>query len=215
MSVGKERESCVGDLAAGERPTEHERADLVYGFLARRVLRAASTFNRTGSTRIGLGLRAQGVAAANVDAWIDGALDTDHLPVCQQLMFLPVNGRQRCRLYKEEIERKDRPVTLPLQWKPRDLGKFRDLLKRDFAQDVWSEMERIRILAAGEQKQHPKDGSDYLQRLWRGLRRNGDTVTRRAYHHLIREEQRKRKRQQESEEIDRLFGWEEMGDIVL
>ena len=175
----EKRETCVGDMAAGERPTEHERADLVYGFLARRVLRAASTFNRSGSTRVGLGLRgekeapsqidfvfcSQGIAAANAEAWIDGALETDHFPVCQHLVFLPVSGRQRCRMYKEEVERKDRHLTLPLQWKPRDLGKFRDLLRRDFAQDVWSEMERIRVLAAGEQKQHPKDGSDYLQRL--------------------------------------------------
>ena len=45
------RDMCVGPLAAGERSFEHERADLVYGFLARKVLRAVTTYNRHGPTR--------------------------------------------------------------------------------------------------------------------------------------------------------------------
>ena len=46
------RDHCVGPLAAGERFNEHERAELLYGFLAQRVLRAASTYNRGGPTRL-------------------------------------------------------------------------------------------------------------------------------------------------------------------
>ena len=215
--LGK-RETCVGEMAAGERPTEHERADFVYGFLARRVLRAASTFNRSGSTRIGLGLRgekeapsqidfvlcSQGVAAANAIAWIDGALESDHSPICQQLCFLPVNGRQRCRLYKEEVERKDKHLTLPLQWKPRDLGKLKDLLQgmREMFGARWLGFGFLRLGAKNNiLRMEPTIYRDCGEVL-------GEMPTLSfggPIHHLIREEQRKRKRQRESDEIDRLL----------
>ena len=100
---------------------------------------------------------------------------------------------------------------MPLQWKPRDLDKFQALIVKDHARTIPEEMERIRVLAAGEQQVRNNEAGDYLQILWRGLRRHRDTVTRRAYHHLIREEQRKRKRQRESDELDRLLSGQNGG----
>ena len=215
------RDNCVGLLAAGERLNEHDRAELLYGFLAQRVLRAVSTYNRD-HTRFGLGIRGEkeapsqidfvfcssGVVAACTPAWIEGALETDHVPVCQQLCYVPANAAKRRTIYRKQVEPPRSKNRLPLQWKPRDLGKFQSLVSQCHARSIPEEMERIRVLAAGEQKLDLKDAGDYLQILWR---RNRDTVTRRAYHHLIREEQRKRKRQRESDELDRLLSGQSGG----
>ena len=188
-------------------------------------MRAVTTYNRGGHTRFGLGIRGEkeapsqidfvfrssGVVAAPMPAWIEGALETDHVPVCQQLCYVPVNAAERRMLYKRQIEAPRIKNMLPLQWKPRDVEKFQSLVVNCHARTVPEEMERMRVLAAGEQKARPTDTGDYLQTLWRGLRRHRNTVTRRAYHHLIRDEQRKQKRQRESDELDRLLSGQSGG----
>ena len=213
------KENSIGMHAAGERFNEHERAELLYGFLARRILRAASTYNRSGPTRFGLGIRGEreapsqidfifcstGVAATSFPGWIEGALETDHVPICQQLCFVPNNASKRKFMFRWQVNVPSKKNRLPLQWRPRDEEKFQALLTNQHAKTIPQEMERIRVIAAGEQKTQGEGAADYLQILWRGLRRNSDTVTRRAYHHLIRGEQRKRKRQRESDELDRLL----------
>ena len=212
-------EDSIGMHAAGERFNEHERAELIYGFLARRILRAASTYNRSGPTRFGLGARGEkeapsqidflfvsaGVAADSFPGWIEGALETDHVPICQQICFVPNNASKRRHMFKWQIADPKKKDRIPLQWRPRNEEKFQALVTNQHARTVPQEMERIRIIAAGEQKQEGDGTVDYLQIPWRGLRRHSDTVTRRAYHHLIRSEQKKRKRQRESDELDRLL----------
>ena len=128
------RENSIGMHAAGERFNEHERAELIYGFLARRILRAASTYNRSGPTRFGLGIRGEreapsqidfifcstGVAATSFPGWIEGALETDHVPICQQLCFVPNNASKRKFMFRWQINDSSKKNRLPLQWRPRD-----------------------------------------------------------------------------------------------
>ena len=146
-----------------------------------------------------------GVAANPFPGWIEGALETDHAPVCQELCFVPNNATKRKLLFRWQANDPKKKGRIPLHWRPRDMEKFQSIINSQHARTVPQEMERIRVLAAGEQAVKTTDSGDYLQTLWKGLRRHRDTVTRRAYHHLIRDEQRKRKRQRESDELDQLL----------
>ena len=218
------RDTCVGPLAAGERLNEHERAELLYGFLAQRVLRAVTTYNRGGHTRFGLGIRGEKEAPSQIDFVFcsSGLLrHSRRLGLRVPLKRITSRSVNRFVMFRSMLpkggfctnDRSRHPGrrTCYRCSGNRDLEKFQSLVTSSHARTVPEEMERIRVLAAGEQRAKPTDHGDYLQTLWRGLRRHRDTVTRRAYHHLIRDEQRKRKRQRESDQLDRLLSGQSGG----
>ena len=147
-------------------PLNVRRAELLYGFLAKRVLRAVNTYNRAGNTRYGLGLRggereapsqidfvfcSQGVIAVLTPAWIDGALETDHSPICQQLCFHSLEPSQtEADVQDASGESGEEECATFTMAAPQPCQIPGTCLGMQHARDVWSEMERIRILVAGE-----------------------------------------------------------------